>query len=300
MTTVTTIIPVRNRAQLIVRALESVSAQTCPPTEIIVVDDASTDDTPLIVETLAKKMSNLVLIKLIANVGAAKARNIGAEAAKGDLLAFLDSDDRWYPEKTERQIKEFRAHQGVVAVFSGYVETNGESSSRRLPPAEASPATLYRGCSDLSTCTLMLPKKTFVEIGGFDIALPSCQDWDLFIRLAEIGKFLVIQEELAEVFTDTGNRISNNKAAVLLGHDILFRKIYDKIPDPALVRIVRGEHQRILAEIFSSEIFEPRRALGHAWKALLTAPSVAKLRVLVKVTGRVAQGQRPRLQKPFA
>jgi glycosyltransferase involved in cell wall biosynthesis len=137
MFTVTTVIPVRDRKQFIARALESVTLQTCPPTEVIVVDDASTDETPNIVAEIAKKLNNLVLIKLPKNVGAAQARNIGAENAKGNLLAFLDSDDRWYPEKLEKQINEFRAYKDIVAVFCGSLETTDSSSLRYIPPADA-------------------------------------------------------------------------------------------------------------------------------------------------------------------
>jgi glycosyltransferase involved in cell wall biosynthesis len=201
--TVTTVIPVRNRGQFIARALESVSLQTCPPAQIIVVDDASTDETPNIVEDLAKKLSNLVLIKLAKNVGAAKARNIGAEIAKGNLLAFLDSDDRWYPEKLEKQINEFHADKDIVAVFCGSLETTDGSSFRYIPPADVSPMALYRG-NVLGNCsTAMISKSAFAQVGGFDASLPSCQDWDLFIRLAEIGKIRVVQEELIEYCSPT-------------------------------------------------------------------------------------------------
>src|ERR1700726_2960049 len=143
MFTVTTVLPVRDRKQVSSRALESVSLQTCPPTEVIVVDDASTDETPNIVADIAKKLNNLVLIKLPKNVGAAQARNVGAENAKGNLLAFLDSDDRWYPEKLEKQINEFRAYKDIVAVFCGSLTTTKNSSSRFFPPANISLAEIY-------------------------------------------------------------------------------------------------------------------------------------------------------------
>src|SRR5215472_11256091 len=101
---VTTIIPVRNRIKFIQRALNSVAEQTHRSTEIIVVDDASTDGTTDFIAELAKNTPNLKLVALDKNVGAAEARNIGVRHAKGDLIAFLDSDDAWYPEKLEKQI----------------------------------------------------------------------------------------------------------------------------------------------------------------------------------------------------
>jgi len=116
---VATVIPVRNRAKYIGRALNSVASQTYQSAEIIVVDDASTDGTPDTVSGLAKEIPNIHLITLQKNVGAAEARNVGIRLAKSDLIAFLDSDDAWYPTKIEKQINEFRRDDQVIAAFSG-------------------------------------------------------------------------------------------------------------------------------------------------------------------------------------
>lgn len=301
MISVTTIIPVRNREHFIARAIESVCSQTYPSTEIIVVDDASTDATPHIVESLAKKLSNLALIRLTEHVGAAKARNIGAEVAKGDLLAFLDSDDTWYPEKLEKQIKELRADKEIVAVFCGTLETTTSYSFRYVPPVDISLNELYRsdrlgGCS-----TAVVSKKAFVQIGGFDALLPSCQDWDLSIRLAEIGKIRVVQEVLIEHYLHTGERISNNKAHLLLGHDMVFNKIYQRLSNPIQVRIIRASHQSLLAEIFLYDYFfgstDPRRAFGHALKALALVPSPGKLQMFARAAKHVARSELRRFRK---
>ena len=297
MMDVTTVIPVRNREQFIVRALESVSSQTYPSMEIIVVDDASTDETPRIIEKLANKLSNLVLIKLPENVGAAKARNVGAEAARGDLLAFLDSDDTWYSEKLEKQISEFRVGEDIAALFCGVLVTTNNSSHRNIPPTNVPLLTLYHH-NPCSCSTAMIPKKVFTQVGGFDASLPSCHDWDLFIRLAEIGKIRVVQEELSENYEHTEDRISNNKLDVLLGHRIIFDRIYKRLSDPALIRSIRGSYECILAEIFCSDIFEPRRALGHALKALALAPSPHKLRVFGRAAKHVTHSELSRLRKP--
>lgn len=95
---VSVIIPVYNRRELITRAVDSVLTQTLPPTEIILVDDGSTDGTREIVENLAARNPNVCLI-VQANAGSSAARNRGIEAAKGEWIAFLDSDDVWIPEK---------------------------------------------------------------------------------------------------------------------------------------------------------------------------------------------------------
>ena len=281
MTTVSTVIPVRNRPQLIVRALESVTSQTYPPAEVIVVDDASTDETPHIVDNLAKKCGNLALIRLTENVGAAKARNIGAKVAKGEFLAFLDSDDKWYPEKLEKQINEFRTNRNIVAVLCGIRTTTANSSTRFIPPADVPLKALYRSNDTVGCSAVMVLKEAFTQVGGFDVSLPSCQDWDLYIRLAEIGKIRTVQEELMEYVGHSGERITNNMSQVICGHNIVFNKIYKKVSNPILIRIIRGSHECILAECYASD--DPRRAFGHGLRALALAPSINKLRIFGEV-----------------
>src|SRR5262245_24730960 len=96
---VSVVIPTFNRAHLITGAIESVLAQTLPPLEIIVVDDGSTDDTP---ERLAPYLDRIVFLGQ-ENRGVSAARNAGIQAARGNLIAFLDSDDVWHPRKIEIQ-----------------------------------------------------------------------------------------------------------------------------------------------------------------------------------------------------
>ena len=110
--TVSVILPTYNSGKTIARALSSVFAQTLQPLEIIVVDDASTDDTTSIVEELSRgqKTGLVKLIKLDRNRGCYYARNTGWEAASGQFLALLDSDDSWHPRKLEIQVHYMRAH----------------------------------------------------------------------------------------------------------------------------------------------------------------------------------------------
>jgi glycosyltransferase involved in cell wall biosynthesis len=291
MATVTTIIPVWNRPKFIVRAVESVISQSFPVTEIIVVDDASTDDTPLVLDALAKATNNLVLIKLSENVGAAKARNTGANAAKGEFVAFLDSDDRWYPQKLEKQIKELEANKDIVAVLCGARETTEECSFVHTPRADLSAMALYRSnMVGAGGSSAVVSKKAFEQIGGFDVSLPSCQEWDLFIRLAEIGAIGVVREELVEYCRHSGTRISNDKSAVLLGHKMVFTKIYARLSKsnhPVRDRIIRGSHEATLATVLSSD--NPPQALRHALKALAWAPSIRKLRLCGQLAKLAAQ-----------
>ncbi len=104
MTSVSVIIPAYNSASTIIRALQSVVAQTLAPLEIIVVDDASTDTTRDLVTTFASSSSFPVrVLTQTTNSGPSAARNAGWDTAVGDYIAFLDADDQWHPRKIELQ-----------------------------------------------------------------------------------------------------------------------------------------------------------------------------------------------------
>ena len=100
---ISVIVPCFNNQETIERALESVCAQTITPIEVLVIDDASTDYSVVIVEHFIKRFKVLRIIKFSINQGAAKARNAGWDLAQGDLIAFLDADDTWHPRKLEIQ-----------------------------------------------------------------------------------------------------------------------------------------------------------------------------------------------------
>lgn len=104
MTRVSVVIPTYNRAPTLPRALESTLAQTIDDLEILVVDDGSTDDTASVLATYQDVDSRVRPVVHATNQGANVARNTGIEHARGEYIAFLDSDDEWHPEKLERQL----------------------------------------------------------------------------------------------------------------------------------------------------------------------------------------------------
>jgi glycosyltransferase involved in cell wall biosynthesis len=286
------VIPVYNREHLVPRAIESVMAQTLPADEIIVVDDASTDRSVTVIEQFRKNLDNLTLISLKENGGGARARNVGIHAAKSDLVAFLDSDDVWYPDKLFKQAKEFETHDDAVAVFCGMAMRKDTGSCHHyIPKANFASIDLYHYNLFATMSCALIRRQTLLDIGGFDTSLKSCQDWDLFIRLNERGRMCVVQEELMEFWIHTGNRISRNAAGVLAGHEAMFQRIYERISNPLLKRKVRASHEMRLADIFSSDCFAPFRAIEHACKAMILAPSPGRWRTFRLVMKRVALGR---------
>jgi glycosyltransferase involved in cell wall biosynthesis len=273
---ITVVIPVHNREHLITRAIESVISQTLAADEIIVVDDGSSDRTLEVVNDLTRSLSNLQVISLNENVGAARARNIGIERAKGDLIAFLDSDDMWYPEKLRKQVKEFEANKNVVAVFCGLVANRPSTGYRsyHVPKRTINVDDLYHSNLLMTMSCAMIDKKVLLDLGGFDESLPTCEDWDLFIRLAEIGEISVVQEALVEQLMHEGVRLSRDKERIVRDFEEVFNRIYGRISDPRLMRSVRASYEMRMADIFSSDYgCEPFRAMRHAFKGLLLDPS---------------------------
>ena len=225
-TTISVIIPARNRAAVIGRAIASANQQTFLPIEIIVVDDGSDDDGATIAAVRAAQ-SDAVPIRIIpldTRAGAPNARNVGAAAATGEWIALLDSDDGWDETKLASRIP--LIDDDVVAVFSDTVFLDGLGGSTRKfgPTAENPEELLYEntlgGCS-----AAMIRRQTFVDIGGFDITLPSCQDWDMWLKLQQVGRIALCHEALTQYYFDAGDRISRNPQSVVEGHEVLYARI---------------------------------------------------------------------------
>jgi len=195
---VSAIIPTYNNAALVVEAVESALAQTYAPLEVIVVDDGSTDDT---VERLACYGSRLRLIRQV-NRGPAVARNAGIRAARGEVIAFLDSDDIWFPQKVERSIVPMLADPGIGVVYTDFCVHDLASGRRYQLPCYRRGGwmarDLFRECRGVSTSALMVRRACLERVGLFDEDLFRAQDWDLILRLAEQCRFHFVPEVLVE------------------------------------------------------------------------------------------------------
>jgi glycosyltransferase involved in cell wall biosynthesis len=197
---VTVLLPTRNRAGLLNRALESVAAQTCPPSEVIVIDDGSTDDTPDILSRWAEQLP-LRVIRHGSPAGPAGARNRGIESARGDLIAFLDDDDEWLPRMLETQVALLRNRSFDVA-FAPYllVGQGGRERTIRVPD-EHRKGTLPRLLKGnfIALPTVVARRQALCRSGGFNSALGILVDWELWIRLSHEKSFVCAAEPLARI-----------------------------------------------------------------------------------------------------
>jgi glycosyltransferase involved in cell wall biosynthesis len=181
---ITVIIPVYNRAESVIRAVESVLSQTYSPAEIIIVDDGSDDDPG---ESLSRQ--NDIRLKIIRqkNTGVAGARNAGIKAASFDWLAFLDSDDWWQPGKLAAQVDWHKAHPDYLISQTDEIWIrNGlrvnPKKYHAKPEGDIFALSLER-CL-ISPSAVLINSHLFEEVGLFDVDLPVCEDYDLWLRIS--------------------------------------------------------------------------------------------------------------------
>lgn len=184
MTAVSVIIPTYNRAAKTARAVSSVLFQTFTDYEVVVVDDGSRDRTRERLEVFGERIR---VLSHGENRGVSAARNSGIRASRGALVAFLDSDDYWFPEKLSSQAAFFESHPEAVACQGEELWVRG---GRRVnprpihlkPTGEIFEPSLRR-CL-VSPSAVMLRRSLLDECGLFDEALPACEDYDLWLRIS--------------------------------------------------------------------------------------------------------------------
>lgn len=195
--TVSIIIPAYNAALTIAETLRSALAQTHVDHEILVVDDASQDDTPSIVTDMAVSHARLRLIRLRENRGVSGARNVGIRAARGRYVAPLDADDLWRSDKLARQLGRFERAPGVGAVYTWwtYIDAAGNIIPGRYG------AFLYEGdiyarmlmANFSATSSVPMFRRDFLDqVGHYDESLRTHEDKALQLAVTEVADFAVV------------------------------------------------------------------------------------------------------------
>ncbi len=192
---VSVVIPVFNRGSTIRDALESLSNQTHPSWEALVVDDSSTDKSVRVVNEYALKDRRVRLVKHYKRKGAPAARNTGIRAAKGDWITFLDSDDRFLPNSLEARLR-LAAEKRLEVIHSDCLIVKKESGKPERMGVRAVRGrvyeTLLRGPA--TTGYFLFSRGAISRIGPLDETVRSYQDWDLAIRLAKLYEFGFVEE----------------------------------------------------------------------------------------------------------
>lgn len=210
---VSVIIPAYNAAAFIAKTLASIRTQTYPRIEVLVVDDGSKDSTPEIVREVSQKDTRIRLLQQ-SNAGVAAARNLGIQHAKGEFIAPIDADDLWHPKTIEKIVAQFQAggpEVGVVYAWSVDIDELDRPTGG-FHAADVN-GNVYKTlvCHNFlgNASSTLIRKACLDRIGGYDRQLKArgaqgCEDWDLYLRLADCYEFEVVPEFLVSYRKVTG------------------------------------------------------------------------------------------------
>lgn len=263
---VSVILPTHNRAELLRRSLDSVLAQSYRNLEVLVVENACSDHTATVLDRYTDP--RLRRLRIDARVNASTARNRALRVAQGRLIAFQDDDDLWLHDKLERQVASLlAAGPATVLNLCGHL---------RLLPGREQPCCSTRDFEQLrfdlglshsqpviATPAWLVHRHALEQVGGFDEALPARNDWELALRLHDLGPFTFLAEPLFIQDQRLPTSMAHNQTA----HGAALRRIeavhgHRWAGAPA----VRAAHARAIAKaaLLSGDGREARRWLRRA------------------------------------
>ncbi|WP_144776638.1 glycosyltransferase family 2 protein [Marinobacter maritimus] len=204
---VSVIIPVYNREHLVSQAIESVLAQTYKPVEIILINDGSTDGSLSVLRRFEALFPQQVRVIDQPNQGQILARNNGIQAARGEYIAFLDSDDLWLENKLERQIPLFEP--GVGLVYSGTEVIDEEGHTIRVESADVTitgniyPQLLIK--NRMTGGTVVVSAEALKHVGAFSTDFKAAENWDLWLRISKVYSARAVRDPLLRYRVHDGN-----------------------------------------------------------------------------------------------
>lgn len=245
---VSVVIPAYNAAAYIVATLNSVLAQTFTNFEILVVNDGS-PDTPALELALRPYLSRVRYIQQ-ENRGPSAARNAAIQQARGTYIAFLDSDDLWFPDHLAKQVAALENDPTLGLIYSNSVHLEGEVpvalSFDRTPQSE--PVTLealLREDSTVGTSATVAVRQAIIDAGLFDESFRRCEDFDLWLRLAHNGVRMTFTRAV-QIYHRLGNGLAGNQELMKRARIQVYEKAWSL---PNLTEAQRRVIQRKVAQI---------------------------------------------------
>jgi glycosyltransferase involved in cell wall biosynthesis len=208
---VSVVLPTRNRRRLLETTLTSALDQQDVELEVIVIDDASTDDTPDYLKSLDD--SRVRMLRNVGRTGVSVARNRGIDVARGEWLAFLDDDDRWLPKRLRVTIDQGKdADADFVVGAVAEVDPSGKLLETWTPSPPDRIADELKMSGTIAGPSAVIAKGELLErTGGFDPELSYLADWELWLRFVENGKPAVCKEALVEYLHHPGSMLLDDE-----------------------------------------------------------------------------------------
>ena len=279
---ISVVIPAYNREKTIKRCIDSAMRQTYAASEIIVVDDGSTDKTLNIIE---KEYNGAVRVIKQKHKGAQAARNAGIRIAQGEYIAFLDSDDEWLLDKLEAQIKELKVNSDAVICGDGIIQQDWTDSIpkaydaaerknkrvglKRLFRLKGKSGYVYKEILNNSFClfpALLTSRKNLLEIGMLDENVPSYQEWDTAIRLAKKYEFIYLHKPLFVYHLHDGETISKNLQKDVDGLEYIYEKYQVEIIEQLGSSGLTKKYKELMEKCAQ---YKDIRILKYFWKYIL-------------------------------
>jgi O-antigen biosynthesis protein len=265
---ISVVIPSYNRAHCIGRALESVKAQGIADLEVLVGDDASTDDTVAEVMRLTPSSG---IVRLPVNSGAAAARNAVLLQARGEFIACLDSDDEWLPGKLSAQLAFLRSHPEVGLVGTGHILECKNGMRVVFPGNNASDwkKELQMAVSFHGASTPMIRRNVLDKVGLQDERLRVLEDWDWMLRIAECFPVHVLPESLAVIHENQPSdpdRTLESMGIFLEKH----QEAINRYGKAHARRVISQHHENAARTLFRHH--RPKEGCRLLWKSIASAP----------------------------
>jgi len=210
---ISVVIPTYNRRQTIGRSIDSVLNQTLFPSEIIVVDDGSTDGTSDYIQ------SNFPSIKLLSqpNKGVSAARNMGIKSADANWIALLDSDDEWFSQKLEKQVLALSQNPDVKFCHTEEIWFRNGVHVNQMKKHQKYGGHIFGKCLDIcriSPSSVLFHQSLLDDVGYFDKDLKVCEDYDLWLRITAKYPVLYIDEPLLKKYGGHEDQLSKVKDGI--------------------------------------------------------------------------------------
>lgn len=294
------VVPAYNRADLVRRCYESVVAQTYRPLEFLLVDDDSTDNTAEAVAGLqAAEQVRVVYIKQPKNQGVSAARNAGVRQAQGRVIAFLDSDDVWFPQHLEKMVKKMGETSADVVFARAEIRESPDapkSGRSNFGPTQLEEQRIHE-C--LYYYNFVLPSVTIVNrdffdrVGFFDEEpdIQHAEDWDIFVRAAKAGLVFAHLREVTGYYIVPA-QVPEKKRLMMMRRSLFCLEKHSDYPfaSEARKRFTRGYYLLLLGITLGYECNEAKEAFYKAWRESWFSPLIGPPSMIGMLLGRMPVG----------